>query len=193
MDLPTKPSLSINPVIGTPGSASTAMKRWDHAPFHSVSDKFIEFYVKNDYSDNANASVKNWLAKNRETNESLAPPLLYTKYEFEYLGMENAEEAQTTGGTGTSATTNMKSGGWWWNCKQGAAVVKRSVKHVTGSEAGIIENTGSFGVNGTAYGNIGFGSQGTKYDYREFVICLPYIKHPGSHAFTVNLWNGISE
>jgi hypothetical protein len=40
---------------GFPGSVSTAMRRWDHAPFFSMQQpKFIvPFYVQNDYSQHA--------------------------------------------------------------------------------------------------------------------------------------------
>ena len=62
-----------------------------------------------------------------------------------------------------------------------------------GRRIGRIRNTAAYEVNGQKYGSIGKGALGTKHDYREFVICLPYVKHPGSHAFTVNMWNGISE
>ena len=37
------------------------------------------------------------------------------------------------------------------------------------------------------------GPAGTQWDYRSFTIVLPTIKNPGSYAFTVTMWNGISE
>ena len=42
-------------------------------------------------------------------------------------------------------------------------------------------------------GEIGLGAEGTEKDYREFTLSFPTIKYPGSYAFTVAMWNGISE
>lgn len=42
-------------------------------------------------------------------------------------------------------------------------------------------------------GEIGLGQTGTEYDYREFTLQFPTIKYPGSYAFTVVMWNGVSE
>ena len=42
-------------------------------------------------------------------------------------------------------------------------------------------------------GEIGLGSADTEWDYREFTLAFPTIKYPGSYAFTVLMWNGVSE
>ena len=43
-----------------------------------------------------------------------------------------------------------------------------------------------------ADGELGAGKAGTERDYRDFTLCFPTIKFPGSYAFTVTMWNGIS-
>ena len=43
-----------------------------------------------------------------------------------------------------------------------------------------------------ANGELGGGKSGTEKDYRDFTLCFPTIKFPGSYAFTVTMWNGIS-
>ena len=43
-----------------------------------------------------------------------------------------------------------------------------------------------------ADGELGRGKAGTEKDYRDFTLCFPTIKFPGSYAFTVTMWNGIS-
>ena len=62
--LPTKPKLRVFAVIGFPNTASTAMRRFDHAPFFSMQkdDYAIPFYVKNDKSDAAVLEKKKFLS-----------------------------------------------------------------------------------------------------------------------------------
>lgn len=43
-----------------------------------------------------------------------------------------------------------------------------------------------------ADGQLGSGEAGTERDYRDFTLAFPTIKFPGSYAFTVTMWNGIS-
>ena len=43
----------------------------------------------------------------------------------------------------------------------------------------------------TSTGKIGAGKNSS--DYTEFTLCFPTIKFPGSYAFTVVMWNGVSE
>ena len=61
--LPTKPKLRVYGVIGFPNTASTAMRRFDHAPFFSMQqDEYtIPFYVKNDFSEEALLEKKKFL------------------------------------------------------------------------------------------------------------------------------------
>ena len=42
-------------------------------------------------------------------------------------------------------------------------------------------------------GQIGLGKEDTEADYREFTLCFPTIKYPGSYGFTITFKNGISE
>ena len=42
-------------------------------------------------------------------------------------------------------------------------------------------------------GEIGLGEADTEADYREFTLCFPTIKFPGSYGFVVTFKNGISE
>ena len=42
-------------------------------------------------------------------------------------------------------------------------------------------------------GEIGLGSNYTEADYRNFTLCFPTIKYPGSYAFSIVFKNGISE
>ena len=42
-------------------------------------------------------------------------------------------------------------------------------------------------------GELGAGPEKTEYDYTEFTLCFPTIKFPGSYAFSIKFWNGISE
>ena len=42
-------------------------------------------------------------------------------------------------------------------------------------------------------GELGKGPEKTEHDYTEFTLCFPTIKFPGSYAFSINFWNGISE
>ena len=43
------------------------------------------------------------------------------------------------------------------------------------------------------YGNIGKRKNPAEADYTGFTIGFPTIKFPGSYAFTVVMWNGISK
>ena len=43
----------------------------------------------------------------------------------------------------------------------------------------------------TSTGKIGGGTNAA--DYTEFTLAFPTIKFPGSYAFTVVMWNGVSE
>ena len=45
----------------------------------------------------------------------------------------------------------------------------------------------------SASGDIGSGANGTEADYRNFTLCFPTIKYPGSYAFSIVFKNGISE
>jgi len=125
--LPTKPSIRVYAVIGFPKTPSTAMRRFDHAPFFSMqkTDYAIPFYVKNDLSEEARRERENWINNpNRQrrgwwetpkgTIENGLPPpevLTYEEYTFKYLGMENEEERLGNKSSGGSATTNLKSPG----------------------------------------------------------------------------------
>ena len=42
-------------------------------------------------------------------------------------------------------------------------------------------------------GEIGLGEEGTEADYREFTLCFPTIRFPGSYGFVITFKNGISE
>ena len=45
----------------------------------------------------------------------------------------------------------------------------------------------------TGTGKIGNQVEPSEADYTDFTLCFPTFKYPGSFAFTVSMWNGISE
>ena len=167
--LPTKPKLHVYAVVGMPGTVSTAMKRFDHAPFFSMqqSEFTIPFYVKDDKSAASTAEKKRWtFDPNRKpagwwetlvTEDGLPPPevMMYQEYEFEFMGMEDINETNGDFANGKSPTTNLLSGS-----------------------------------GGT---DIGSGESGSEKDYHKLTLCFPTIKFPGSYGFTVTMKNGISD
>ena len=79
---------------------------------------------------------------------------MYDEYMFQYMGVENEDEALGRVKSGESNTSNIFSG---------------------------------------KNGEIGLGEADTEADYREFTLCFPTIKFPGSYGFVITFWNGISE
>lgn len=58
-------------------------------------------------------------------------------------------------------------------------------------ESGMSSTTNLKSPPSTSTGKIGAGTNSS--DYTEFTLAFPTIKFPGSYAFTVVMWNGISE
>ena len=60
--LPTKPKIRVYGVVGSSESPSTAMRRFDHAPFFSMQMESytIPFYVKNDKSETSTKEKNSW-------------------------------------------------------------------------------------------------------------------------------------
>ena len=73
--LPTKPKIRVYGVIGSSGSASTAMRRVDHAPFYSMQTEeyTIPFYVKNDKSEAAAKEQNSWFNPSRSKSQICGP------------------------------------------------------------------------------------------------------------------------
>ena len=167
--LPTKPRIQVFAVVGMGGTESTAMRRFDHAPFFSMqqSKYMIPFYIKDDKSAAGVAERNSWLNNpNRKsagwwetlvTDDGLPPPevKVYTEYELEFMGMEDVNETNGDFENGKSTYSNL--------------------------------------VSGSGGLDIGKGKKGTEMDYQTFTLCFPTIKFPGSYGFTVTMMNGISD
>ena len=172
--LPTRPTLAVYAVKGMPGSGEGewAMRRWDHAPFFSMlqPDYIVPFYVKND--------------KSEEAGRVLAPGSAHW---------------------GPGRIPN----GWWEPLRTEEnkdtpppelMIRDEYVFRFMGVEnqeerEGTVESGKSATSNlfaGPA-GEIGLGSNYTEADYRNFTLCFPTIKYPGSYAFSIVFKNGISE
>ena len=97
-----------------------------------------------------------WEPLRTEENKDTPPPelVMYDEYMFQYMGVENEDEALGRVKSGESNTSNIFSG---------------------------------------KNGEIGLGEADTEADYREFTLCFPTIKFPGSYGFVITFWNGISE
>lgn len=172
--LPTRPEIAVYAVRGLPGSGEGewAMRRWDHAPYFAYlkPDFVIPFYVKNDKSD--------------EAKKVLAP------------------QSAWWGPTRVAA-------GWWEPLRTEEnkdtpppelmlydSYTFRYMGVENEEEAkGEVESGKSLTSNlfaGPA-GEIGLGANATEADYRNFTLCFPTIKYPGSYAFSIVFKNGISE
>ena len=148
------------------------MRRWDHAPYfaHLKPEMVIPFYVKND--------------KSQEAKGRLSPGSAY-------WGPGRIPE------------------GWWEplrteenkdNPPPELMMYDEYTFRYMGVEnaeeaAGDVESGKSSTTNmfSTADGDIGSGANGTEADYRNFTLCFPTIKFPGSYAFSIVFKNGISE
>ena len=209
-DLPTKPRIRIYAVTSLPEDptvyaapgektlmAPTAMRRWDHAPFISrqTPDYTIPFYIKGEITsnntnskrgkaewNNVNRKVTNWWEPLKLSEDQEVPPeiLTYEEYEFSYMGLESPDEdLGVVPHDGTAAVTNLKS------------PADEDPENADPAQAINFRSTGGFKdhINFTRRIGSGVGDG----NYVNFTLCFPTIKYPGSYAFTVAMWNGISD
>ena len=133
------------------------------------------------------------------TDDGLPPPevLTYDEYTFDFLGLENEEERNGSVESGKSATTNLKSPGILGSVfkSSGGRTGYMSVRWWSWIFGYILEEFRSLlyscFIASTSGGEIGAGTN--ESDYTSFTLAFPTIKFPGSYAFTVVMWNGISE
>ena len=171
--LPTRPVLSVYAVKGLPSSTGEwAMRRWDHAPYFAMlkPEYIIPFYVKDDKTDKA--------------KRVLAPGSAYW-------------------------SPGRKPEGWWEplrtednkdNPPPELMMYEEYEFRLMGVENqeeadGDVESGKSATTNlfSSPAGDIGSGANGTEADYRNFTLCFPTIKFPGSYAFSIVFKNGISD
>ena len=209
-DLPTKPRIRIYAVTSLPEDptvyaapgektlmAPTAMRRWDHAPFISrqTPDYTIPFYIKGEITsnntnskrgkaewNNVNRKVTNWWEPLKLSEDQEVPPeiLTYEEYEFSYMGLESPDEdLGVVPHDGSAAVTNLKS------------PADEDPENADPAQAINFRSTGGFKdhINFTRRIGSGVGDG----NYVNFTLCFPTIKYPGSYAFTVAMWNGISD
>ena len=172
--LPTRPTISVYAVKGFPGSGEGewAMRRWDHAPFYAMlkPDYIVPFYVKDDKSD--------------EAKRVLAPgsahwgPGRIPKGWWEPLRTEENKDTPPPELMIRDEYTFQYMG------------VENQEEREGKVESGKSATTNLFS---SATGDIGSGANATEADYRNFTLCFPTIKYPGSYAFSIVFKNGISE
>ena len=209
-DLPTKPRIRIYAVTSLPEDptvyaapgektlmAPTAMRRWDHAPFISrqTPDYTIPFYIKGEITsnntnskrgkaewNNVNRKVTNWWEPLKLSEDQEVPPeiLTYDEYEFSYMGLESPDEdLGVVPHDGSAAVTNLKS------------PEDEDPENADPAQAINFRSTGGFKDHIKFTRRIGSGVGDG--NYVNFTLCFPTIKYPGSYAFTVAMWNGISD
>ena len=209
-NLPTKPRIRIYAVTSLPEDptvyaapgektlmAPTAMRRWDHAPFISrqTPDYTIPFYIKGEITsnntnskrgkaewNNVNRKVTNWWEPLKLSEDQEVPPeiLTYDEYEFSYMGLESPDEdLGVVPHDGTAAVTNLKS------------PADEDPENADPAQAINFRSTGGFKDHIKFTRRIGSGVGDG--NYVNFTLCFPTIKYPGSYAFTVAMWNGISD
>ena len=148
------------------------MRRWDHAPYYSLiqPDYVIPFYVKDDKRDEAKALLT-------PGNSIWAPGRVPAGW-WEPLRTEEKKDTPPPE----------------------LAMYDKYVFEHMGIEneeerTGVVKSGESATTNlfSSADGDIGSGEIGTSADYRNFTLCFPTIKFPGSYAFSIVFKNGISE
>ena len=208
--LPTRPRIRVYAVTSLPEdptvflapgeeplTPATAMRRWDHAPFISrqTPEFTIPFYVKDEIDSNSSKAQRakaEWENPNRRVNfwwEPLkvepgqdVPPemIMYDEYEMSYLGLENSDEdVGIVPHDGTSNTSNL------------FASPDEDSENMNASQAINFRPTLNETERTAFTRKIGSGTGDA--DYTNFTLCFPTIKYPGSYAFTVAMFNGISD
>ena len=184
-DLPTRPKISVYAVTSLAGDGSvlsmpgqpvvhaTAMRRWDHAPFisHQTPEYIIPFYVKGEIDSDTPGAAKaraQWNNNNRARQNWWEPlrsadNMAQTPPE---LLMHDEYELSHLG-------------------------VENSDEWL-----GVVPHDGSSSNTNLKSPDSGdpqrLGSGVGPADYTGFTLVFPTIKYPGSYAFTVAMWNGIS-
>jgi hypothetical protein len=188
VDLPTRPKIRVYAVTSLPDdptvfalpgqevTPATAMRRWDHAPFisHQTPDYTIPFYVKGEISKVNQKALKAtalWQNQNR-----------VRKYWWEPIRDPNEPDNSPTP-------------------PEMLMYDEYEMTHLGVETEG--EDLGTEAHDGTsnttnlkspASGDpVMIGSGVGEADYTNFTLCFPTIKYPGSYAFTVTMWTGISD
>ena len=172
--LPTRPTIEVFAVKGLTGSGEGewAMRRWDHAPFFAVQkpDFVIPFYVKNDKSD--------------EAKKVLAPQSAYWGPTRVAAGWWEPLRTEENKDTPPPELMLYDEYTFRYMGVENEEEAKGQV------ESGKSATSNMFA--GPA-GEIGLGANATEADYRNFTLCFPTIKYPGSYAFNIVFKNGISK
>ena len=177
VDLPTRPKIRVYAVTslqqGVNGIQPTAMRRWDHAPFISrqTPEYTIPFYIKGEITSNRLAAVRaraQWADSNRVRSNWWEPLKFGDDQEVPDTMLVHDEYEFTYLGV------------------ENREEEIGAVPHDGTSETTNLRSSADADPN-----MIGSGSGPANYS--GFTIGFPTIKFPGSYAFTVAMWNGISD